>query len=259
MIEEKEEAKKTDEFESEFVQFDEEEIKDIQEKGDATIETVDIRKYTLNHSTFIRPRCKCAKKKGSPYCSSVEHWLRNIAKRTGIKFNYAEAEALYVSCLDSKLTKEEDTVYAKCVDQITKDLDRTFPGQKHFKRTIAGTTGITQLKNLLRAMSKRNPNIGYVQGMNFVMGALFFHSSEAVAFWLFDILMRKYGMSTVYEAGLIGLHLHGKIIDMIIEAKYPAIWEKMVSGLVHNKIDKKRVMFALLLHRLGDEFICFYD
>lgn len=170
----------------------------------------------------------------------MEGWLKAIEKRVGVRFSYAEAEAKYSICLNGTVGEKDKDRYDKGMEQVMKDLDRTFPGQKHFKRSTAGTTGITQLKNLLRAMVKRDLSIGYVQGMNFLMGALLFHSCEVVAFWLFDVLMRYYQLQDVYGARLPGLHLHGQIVDLLLEAKFGTICEKMVSSSPEHIKDRRR-------------------
>jgi len=205
--------------EDDFEELDEKEIQDAENEGDASIETEELRK----------PRCKCKKLKDKPYCASCENWINAISHFTGVTFNYKVAEAIYFQYLKgeaiSSISKED---YAKSLEQIEKDLERTFPGQKDFKRSMAGTTGITQLKNLLKSTSRRNSQIGYVQGMNFIMGVVFFHSCEVVAFWLFDTLMHSYGLEKLYSPNLSGLHLHGKVLDGLIECQYPKIWLKLV-------------------------------
>ena len=235
-----------------FEELGAEEIKDAQEIGDTTIETAEIRK----------PRCKCDKVKGQPYCAVVQRWLKSIATNAGANFNYPVAEAIYFTYLKGTSdTEEQKETYEKNLDQITKDLERTFPGQKHFKRTTTGTTGITQLKNLLRAIAKRNTATGYVQGMNFIVGSLFFHSCEVVAFWVFDNLMNSYGVGKVYSTNLSGLHMHGKVIDSLIEAKYPAIWSKLVSLYISllciniTSIERFRTNLAALFNRMDYELV----
>ena len=137
--------------------------------------------------------------------------------------------ATYFTCLEGSATKEGKEEYEQSLLQIKKDLYRTFPDHKAYQMTMAGTTDITQLKNILRAIVKRNPGIGYVQGMNFMVGSLFHHSCEAIAFWLFDILLNHYNLKKMYVKNLVGLQLHSKLIDNLIETKYPLIWAKMVT------------------------------
>lgn len=162
----------------------------------------------------------------------AEKWLGHIFARTGQKFSYSEVRKLYLSYLERKLEASEKEYYESNLKQIKKDLYRTFPALKGFQHNTAGTTDITQLKNILRATVRRNPEFGYVQGMNFVLGSLFYHSSEVVAFWVFDILLNYYGAKKIYSIKLTGLHMHTQILDLLIEAVYPDVWVKMVVHLI---------------------------
>lgn len=50
----------------------------------------------------------------------------------------------------------------------------------------------------MTAYSKYDPKVGYVQGMNFIVGALLYHSSEAIAFWLFVSLVEDHEMKEIF-------------------------------------------------------------
>ena len=52
----------------------------------------------------------------------------------------------------------------KSIKQIEKDICRTFPGDNSFDSQ--------ELKNILISYSFRNPNVGYCQGLNFVVAML---------------------------------------------------------------------------------------
>ncbi len=63
-----------------------------------------------------------------------------------------------------------------------KDLDRTFPHLKHFGK---GKDGYLQLERLLRTVSIYYKKLGYVQGMNFVVGSILLNfQEEEDAFWM---------------------------------------------------------------------------
>jgi hypothetical protein len=44
-------------------------------------------------------------------------------------------------------------------------------------------------------------NKGYVQGMNFIVGFLLYHSEEYIAFWLFVSLIEDYELRENYSTG----------------------------------------------------------
>lgn len=159
----------------------------------------------------------------------AEKWIKAIQRKYRVPFEYFEVRKMYLTYLQEASTKLAKSEYEKEVAQIQKDLYRTFPNHKAFRQTIEGTTDITQLKNILRATVKHNPGIGYVQGMNYIAGSLFHHTCEPVAFWLFDTLVHHYGLSKSYSHTLSGLRLHAKVLDLLVQAKFPEVWDKMVT------------------------------
>jgi len=51
--------------------------------------------------------------------------------------------------------------------------------------------------------------------MNFVVGALLYHCSEEVAFWLFVSLIEDYEMRDIYEPRLPGLFKHSQLLQLL--------------------------------------------
>jgi hypothetical protein len=90
--------------------------------------------------------------------------------------------------------------------QIKLDINRTFPNQAIFE-TREGE-GQQSLSRVLLAFSKYDNKIGYVQGMNFIVGSFLLHCSEEIAFWLFVSLIEDYQMRDIYMEGLPGLYKH---------------------------------------------------
>jgi TBC1 domain family member 8/9 len=68
-----------------------------------------------------------------------------------------------------------------CFNQIELDLRRTFPNDpaEHMEKYIG------PLRNVLSTFVKRNPTIGYCQGMNFIVGNLLKYLNEEESFWVF--------------------------------------------------------------------------
>lgn len=66
-----------------------------------------------------------------------------------------------------------------CLYQIELDLHRTFNSEDH---TLSKETE-WKLRRVLTAYVKRNPTVGYCQGMNFVAAILLKQLSEEQAFW----------------------------------------------------------------------------
>ena len=85
-----------------------------------------------------------------------------------------------------------DNLYTKSKynNLIEKDLTRTFPGDKSFKK---GNTNYNKLYFILKAYSNYNKIIGYAQGLNFLAGnAIFFFDTEEEVIIFIDGMINKF-------------------------------------------------------------------
>ena len=104
--------------------------------------------------------------------------------------------------------------------QIQLDLGRTYPDEAYFGE---GRPGRAALERVLTGFSKYDPHLGYVQGMNFIAGALLWHCSEPDAFWLFVSLMEDFNLRENYMASLPGLSKHCQIISLLLMEYLPRL------------------------------------
>jgi len=87
------------------------------------------------------------------------------------------------------------------LEQIMRDIPRTFPDEEYFKDTDVQDT----MRRVLMAVCVEYPEIGYVQSMNFLVGFLFLHSkTEDACFALFRRIMShpRMRMQEMYKPGL---------------------------------------------------------
>ncbi len=96
-------------------------------------------------------------------------------------------------------TETEDPSRNANYIQIKRDLNRTYPGCPYFSE---GGPGQPEMERVLTAYAKYDAQIGYVQGMNFIVGALLYHCSEEIAFWIFVSLIEDYEIRDIYLPGL---------------------------------------------------------
>ena len=64
--------------------------------------------------------------------------------------------------------------------------------------------------------------------MNFIVGALLWHCSEEVAFWLFVALIEDYEMRDIYMEGLPGHIKHSTLITSLMESHLPELFEHLL-------------------------------
>lgn len=112
-----------------------------------------------------------------------------------------------------------------CCRQIELDIERTMPFIEKYKDN---KEKMGSLKKVLTAFSVHDPQIGYMQGMNFIASALVSHCDDFVAFWLLAHLIEHLEMRDLYLPSkeefkhcvdLPGLQKHLQIIDYLILKK----------------------------------------
>lgn len=98
--------------------------------------------------------------------------------------------------------------------QIEKDIDRTMSKDSYFGE---GKEGQEHLRTLLKIMALKYTDIGYVQGMNFLVVSLLYHCSPEITLFLMTILLEDHELCDVYREDVQGLHYHNNQIKYNIE------------------------------------------
>ncbi|KAK4943544.1 hypothetical protein LTR10_016838 [Elasticomyces elasticus] len=88
---------------------------------------------------------------------------------------------------------------------IGKDVGRSFPNVDMFREKDG--EGQRMLGKVLKAFSLYDEEIGYCQGLGFVVGPLLMHMNESEAFCVLVRLMEHYDLRSCYLPDLSGLHL----------------------------------------------------
>lgn len=63
---------------------------------------------------------------------------------------------------------------------------------------------IIPLRNVLKTFIKRNPTVGYCQGMNFIVGCLLKYLNEEQSFWVFTHMVENH-LPLDYYSSMIGI------------------------------------------------------
>lgn len=159
-------------------------------------------------NVFTRSYMQLFPKRSSSSCRRTKKWLQ----RCKVPGDY---ETLYHEIIGSSC--DTDRAFIDSQRQIDLDLSRTFPDEPYFSENSPGHCA---LRRVLTAFCKYDTNLGYVQGMNFIAGALLWHATEEDAFWLFVGLMEDYEMRDNYLPRLPGLSKHCQIIHLLILDKF---------------------------------------
>jgi len=124
------------------------------------------------------------------------------------------------------------SVYAKLCEEtnphaesiIERDIHRTLPEFKLWREDLQ--SGNNKLFNVLKAFSNFDPEVGYVQGMNYIVGLMLFYiRDEEQVFWCLVSLMhgRSKNWRAVYIDGFPKLQSMSKILEQKIKLNFPDV------------------------------------
>jgi len=88
---------------------------------------------------------------------------------------------------------------------------------------------IEVLKNVLETYVKRNPRVGYLQGMNFIVARLLSVMEEEEAFWTLCMLAESL-LPVGYYSNLLGVLIDIKVFDYLLSRKRPLLLDHMESA-----------------------------
>ena len=103
---------------------------------------------------------------------------------------------------NKELTEEQKKIYTEekiksilnSIDFIKRDIDRTF-----YIDFFTKEDGKIQLKNALERMCAVPGNVGYCQGMNFIVGSmLYLFKNEIKTLFMFSSLIQKYELTSLF-------------------------------------------------------------
>lgn len=147
------------------------------------------------------------------------------------------------------------TMFAKSVDEISKDLNRTFEGKYN------STELIKSLENILVAVSYIRPEIGYCQGMNFVSGALLeLLNNEETAFWTFLFFLDEYELNSLYYENMPDYSIRVFQLEFYLKIHYKVLFNHFKKCQINAELILSKWILTLFSSYLGfDSLSKIYD
>lgn len=82
------------------------------------------------------------------------------------------------------------------------------------------------MRNVLTTYVKRNPTVGYCQGMNFIVGRLLKFMNEEEAFWTMTMILETI-LPLDYYSNMIGVLIDQKVFFELLKKKLPDVVEHL--------------------------------
>ncbi|KAI7885006.1 RabGAP/TBC [Lichtheimia hyalospora FSU 10163] len=131
-----------------------------------------------------------------------------------------------ILCKSRNHTTDIDSEYKELLKRISpheksirRDLSRTFPSHEFFQ----DDNGQEVLFHVIKAYSLFDPQVGYCQGLPFIVGCLLLHMSEDTAFCVLVKLMSQYGLRNQFMPQMELLHERLYQFDHLLQQKLPQV------------------------------------
>lgn len=159
----------------------------------------------------------------------------------------------------SLVDREEES---EAMNQIDLDLYRTMPYNVFFGNS---GPGVHKLRRVLVAFSRRNPEIGYCQGMNLIAAMLLLvFATEEDAFWLLVSLVENILPAGYFSPPLLTSRADQRVFNHLFSAIFPALSSHLTS--IHVEVEAITFDWFLscftdtlppdVLFRVWDVFLC---
>jgi hypothetical protein len=158
----------------------------------------------------------------------------------------------HLTGLESKYRKLvlERTEYSKI---IQRDLARTFPGVPLF--SAIGGEGQRALGRIMRAYSVYDPELGYCQGLGFLVGPLLMNMSEVESFCTFVKLMATQDLRSMFLPTMRGLHIRLHQLTQTIRLHMPELHAHMENNAVPTALYASQWFLTLFAYTYPLRFV----
>ncbi|SPO27637.1 related to GYP5 - GTPase-activating protein (GAP) [Ustilago trichophora] len=162
--------------------------------------------------------------------------------------------------MSSSKNEEMEIIYAYYLKQtsshekaIRRDLNRTFPEQDYFQDGKG--IGQENLFNVIKAYSLYDPEVGYCQGMQFVVGPLLLNMPDEEAFSTFVRLMKSYDLRGHFTPNMPALQLRLFQFDRLLEDFLPLLHRHLVRQGVKSSMYASQWFMTLFSYRFPLDFV----
>ncbi|EST09518.1 Rab-GTPase-TBC domain protein [Kalmanozyma brasiliensis GHG001] len=162
--------------------------------------------------------------------------------------------------MSSSKNEEMEIIYAYYLKQssphekaIRRDLNRTFPEQDYFQDGKG--VGQENLYNVIKAYSLYDPEVGYCQGMQFVVGPLLLNMPDEEAFSTFVRLMKSYDLRGHFTPNMPALQLRLFQFDRLLEDFLPLLHRHLVRQGVKSSMYASQWFMTLFSYRFPLDFV----
>ncbi|SBS86134.1 GTPase-activating protein, putative [Plasmodium ovale curtisi] len=132
---------------------------------------------------------------------------------------------------------------------IKKDINRTYPKHILFKNNYEKGQNI--LFNVLKAYSNYNKDLGYCQGMAFIVATFILYMNEEDAFFMLIALLDKYKLTDLFSSDMPLLNEYLYILDQLLFHMFPRIYNHLQKENVHCSMYASQWFITLFSYNIN--------
>ena len=191
-----------------------------------------------------------SKRKPQQYLKLFKHEGPPMKYRWSLWKNRLDLDQYYIADLFEKM-RFLTTSYE---NDIKKDIHRTFPDEEYFSSELFNYIGQEQLFRVLKAIAIYFPNVGYCQGMNFIVAFLLMVNggNEHEAFWFFVGLARShdYLLMGFFERNFPLLNLYHHVFYEVFKRDLPNLHEYLLNQQIPDQLWITKWLLTMFLYSL---------
>ncbi|UJR14631.1 hypothetical protein I4U23_001625 [Adineta vaga] len=142
------------------------------------------------------------------YIKKKPQWIKDMI-RTGVPVHFRPLLWQCLAKVETSNVKQKYADYMKmtspCEKVIRRDISRTYPEHDFFKEKHG--VGQERLFNVIKAYSLFDREVGYCQGIGFIVGLFLMHMPEEEAFAVLVSVMQDFTMRDMYKPDMFYLGL----------------------------------------------------
>ncbi|KAF9127800.1 GTPase-activating protein [Mortierella sp. 14UC] len=149
----------------------------------------------------------------------------------------AQLEATYAELLKETSSHEK---------QIQRDMSRTFPNHEYFQ---AEGLGQESLFNVVKAYSLYDAEVGYCQGLSFVVGPLLLNMPDEEAFCVLVKMMSSYDMRGHFTPDMNTLQLRLYQFEQLMEETVPMVHKHFINQGIRSTMYASQWFMTLFAYK----------
>uniref|UniRef100_A0A8C9GWF4 Rab-GAP TBC domain-containing protein n=1 Tax=Piliocolobus tephrosceles TaxID=591936 RepID=A0A8C9GWF4_9PRIM len=132
---------------------------------------------------------------------------------------------------------------------IRKDINRTYPNHILFKNKYE--KGQQILFNILKAYSNYNKDLGYCQGMAFIVATFILYMNETDAFFMLIALLDRFKLNDLFSYDMPLLNEYLFILDKLIFYFLPEVHKHLEKENVHSSMYASQWFLTLFSYNIN--------